>query len=174
VKFVTKEPKRKLLEDIVKNQITVTGIDCDKNYLPSGVSYAKLSQQYESKEDILNGFIAVSAPGVSFFRHMADHNANLAWVRVTDIPDREDLVVSVVVDRWYDNVRVLFREDGLLNPEKDRADFLEGFVGSYPNYFYGVSYNDLPDFFEILDMKTRVVKCWVKRCTFNFKHTLPL
>jgi hypothetical protein len=117
VKFVTKEPKRKLLEDIVKNQITVTGIDCDKNYLPSGVSYAKLSQQYESKEDILNGFIAVSAPGVSFFRHMADHNANLAWVRVTDIPDREDLVVSVVVDRWHDNVRVLFREDGLLNPE---------------------------------------------------------
>ncbi|BHH84772.1 fatty acid cis/trans isomerase [Desulforhopalus sp. 52FAK] len=153
VKFTTKEPKREFVEEVVKTKIAAKGIDFDQNYLPAGVSYPELPTKYEyvSHEDILNGFIAVSAPGVSFFRHVNDHNANLAWVRITDIPDREDLVVSVVIDRWHDNVRALFREDGHLNSEKDRADFLKGFVGSYPNYFYVVNYTDLPDYFEILN-----------------------
>lgn len=151
MKFMTEEPKREFVEDVVKNKIAVKGIDFDQNYLNAGVSYPELPKNYVSNEDILNGFIAVSAPGISFFRHVTDHNANLAWVRVTHIPDREDLVVSVVIDRWHDNVRVVFREDGRLNPEKDRADFLKGFVGTYPNYFYVVKYSDLPDFFEILN-----------------------
>ena len=173
--FKTQEPKRELLENMVKNQINVPGIDFDQNYLPAGATYPELPKEYKNNEDILNGFIAVSAPGVSFFRHVANHNANLAWVRVTDIEGREDLVVSVVVDRWHDNVRVLFREGGNLNPEKDRADFVEGFVGAYPNYFFKVKAADLPDFFDILDNYdnspeyiSRLEKYGINRAEDNF------
>ncbi len=98
----------------------------------------------------MQGFVAVSAPGVSFFSHVANHNANIAWVRVTNIPGEEDEVISVIVDRWHDNVRYLFLESAALDPSKDRADFLDGFVGSYPNYFFIVDAKDLPDFFDIL------------------------
>jgi hypothetical protein len=38
-----------------------------------------------------------------------------------------------------------------IDPTKDRADFLNGFVGAYPNYFFIVDAADMPDFFEILD-----------------------
>ena len=173
--FSTNEPKRELIEDVVKNQIKVEGIEFDQNYLPAGKSYPALPQEYETIDDIIEGFVAVSAPGVSYFRNVSDHNANVAWVRVTNIPDQEDKVISIVVDRWHDNVRFLFREGLNLDPSKDRADFLEGFVGSYPNYFFVVEASDLPDFFDILnnydssqEYIERLEKYGVNRAEDNF------
>jgi len=149
--FTTDEPKRELIEDVVKNQIISAGIEFDQNYLPAGAPYPKLRPEYETVEDMMEGFVAVSAPGVNFFSHVVDHNANIAWIRVTNIPDREDEVFSIVIDRWHDNVRFLFRESVNIDPTKDRADFLNGFVGAYPNYFFVVDAADMPDFFEVLD-----------------------
>lgn len=60
-------------------------------------------------------------------------------------------MVSVVIDRWHDNLKFIIEENLRLDPNKDRADFVSGFVGSYPNYFYVVDVTDLPDFFDILD-----------------------
>jgi hypothetical protein len=151
IRYSTDEPKRELLERVVKDHILVSGIGFDKNYLATGQSYPELPAQYETTEDYIQAFIAVAAPGVSFFRHVNDHNANVAWVRITNIPGREDEVISMVVDRWHDNVRDLFFESSFLDPSRDRADFIKGFVSSYPNYFFVVNASDLPDFFEILD-----------------------
>ena len=64
------------------------------------------------------------------------------------------MVVSAVVERWHDNVKFLFREASSFNPSKDRVDFIEGFVGSYPNYFFVVDVADLPDFYQLLDTYT--------------------
>lgn len=150
-KFTTGDPKRELIENVVTKQIVAAGIDFDQNYLPAGTSYPEVPVKYATTEDIITGFIAVSAPGISFFRHVADHTANVAWVRITNIPGRKDEVVSVVVDRWHDNVRFLFREKSSLDPSKDKADFIKGFVSSYPNYFFIVDAVDLPDFFDILN-----------------------
>jgi hypothetical protein len=173
--FNTDEPKRELLEEIVENHITVDGIAFDHNYLRAGNQYPRLPEKYETMEDLMQGFVAVSAPGVSFFKHVSDHGANLAWVRIKNIPGREDVVVSMVVDRWHDNVRFLFREKVSLDPNKDRADFVEGFIGSYPNYFFEVNAMDLPDFFYILDnydggekLIARLEKYGVNRAKKNF------
>jgi hypothetical protein len=151
IPFETGEPKREFVEKVVNNHIKVDGIAFESNYLPAGVSYPNLPERYDSIEDIISGFVAVSAPGVSFFRHVSDHNANLAWVKIKNVPSKGDVVVSAVVDRWHDNVRFLFEEKSSLDPSKDRADFIDGFIGSYPNYFFVVDYPDLPDFFDVLD-----------------------
>ena len=37
-----------------------------------------------------------------------------------------------------------------LDPSKDSADFIPGLIGSYPNYFFDVREEDLPDFFDLL------------------------
>jgi len=140
-----------LFEELVQNRLKVEGIAFDQNYLPDGNKYPDLPDSYNNIDDIIKGFIAVSAPGVSFFRHVADHNANVAWVRITNIPKMEDMVVSIVINRWHDNVRFLFRESSTLDPSKDNADFIKGFVSSYPNYFFVVDYTDLPDFLNILN-----------------------
>ncbi len=154
INFATKEPKREFFEDIVKNHIAVEGIDFGTNYLGAGVPYPAIPEKYENTEDYIEGFIATSAPGVSFFRHVASHNANLAWIRIKNVPDKGDVVISAVVVRWHDNVKFFFKEASALDSSKDRVDFIEGFVGSYPNYFFVVDVNDLPDFQEILDTYT--------------------
>lgn len=149
--FATVESKREFVEKIVNNHLKVNGIAFDQNYLPTGSTYPKVPEKYEKLEHFMDGFIAASAPGVSFFRHVNNHNANVAWVRIKNIPDKEDQVISVVIDRWHDNVRFLIREGKTLDPSKDRADFISGFIGSYPNYFLEVDVKNLPDFFDILD-----------------------
>ena len=149
--FTTSEPKREMMEQVVEEHISVAGIDFDHNYLPAGQTYPELPLKYEMTGDYLQAFMAVSAPGTSFFRHVADHNANVAWVRITNIPEREDEVVSIVIDRWHDNVRHIFGESSFLDSNRDRADFIKGFIGSYPNYFFVINYADLPDFFAVLN-----------------------
>jgi hypothetical protein len=173
--FTTDEPKRELIEDVVDNQIITPGIEFDQNYLPAGESYPAVPEKYTNVEDIVQGFVAVSATGVSFFSHVANHNSNVGWVRITNIPGREDEVISVIVDRWHDNVRYLFLESRALDPNKDRADFLNGFVSAYPNYFFIVEAKDLPDFYEILDnydnseeYVARLNKYGVNRAADNF------
>lgn len=150
MRFDTDNPKRELIERVVNEHLIVDRIGFDQNYR-EGMFYPDMPAAFDRVEDYLNGFIAASAPGVSFFRHMNDYNANVAWVRIKDIPGEEDKVVSVVVDRWHDNVKFIIGEDVRLNPEKDRADFIEGFVGSYPNYFFVVSAAELPEFLDTLD-----------------------
>lgn len=151
IAYQTTDSKRELIEMIVKDHIKVDGINFDTNYLASGDVYPPFPSVYATKKDILNGFVAASAPGVSFFKHVANHNANLAWVRIKNIPNQEDAVVSIVIDRWHDNVKFLFREQMFLNSDKDRADFIPGFVGSYPNYFFVLDLHDLPDFLDIME-----------------------
>ncbi len=175
VTYKTTEPKREFIERVVNEHITVEGISFDMNYLQAGEVYPELPKTYDSVEDIIDGFIAVSAPGVSFFRHNSDYNTNVAWIRIKNVPDKGDVVVSVVVDRWHDNVKFLLREKKNLDPSKDRADFIPGFIGSYPNYFFVLDASDLPDFFEILDQYDgsqtylqRLEKYGVNRAKDNF------
>ena len=175
VAYKTTEPKREFIEQVVNEHITVEGISFDINYLQAGEVYPELPKTYNSVEDIIDGFIAVSAPGVSFFRHDSDYNTNVAWIRIKNVPDKEDIVVSVVVDRWHDNVKFVLREKKVLDPSKDRADFIPGFIGSYPNYFFVLDASDLPDFFEILDQYDgsqtylqRLEKYGVNRAKDNF------
>ena len=150
VSFSTDDPKREFLEYLTKEHFSSDDIVFGLNYLDQGETFPSLPETYESVEDFITGFMAVSAPGVSFFRHVSDHNANVAWIRIKNVPEHGDVVISSVIDRWHDNVKFLFREQHFLNPEKDRADFIPGFIGSYPNYFFIVEMSELPDFFEIL------------------------
>jgi hypothetical protein len=175
VTYKTTEPKREFIEQVVNEHITVEGISFDINYLQAGEVYPELPKTYDSVEDIIDGFIAVSAPGVSFFRHDSDYNTNVGWVRIKNVPDKGDVVVSIVVDRWHDNVKFVFREKKNLDPSKDRADFIPGFIGSYPNYFFVLDASDLPDFLEILDQYDgsptsveRTEKYGVNRAKENF------
>jgi len=151
--FQTSNPKREFIEHLVENHfLPETNIAFDKNYLREGEPYPPLPENYVTLDDYIQGFKAVSKPGVSFFTTVDGHNANLAYVRIKVNDNLEDDVyISVVINRWHDDVTTLFGEKNKLRPEKDSGVFIEGFVGSYPNYFLEVSLTDLPDFLDVLD-----------------------
>lgn len=154
VAFHQQDHKREFIENLVGHYFkTACGISFDKdNYLAAGQSYPPFPSIFKTKQDYIQGFQNAARPGSALVRFFTDHNANLAYVRIRVRPedDRDDVVVSIVINRWHDNVAVLFSEDKNLDAAKDRADFVEGFVGSYPNYFFDVSLADLPEFLRML------------------------
>ncbi len=175
IPYTTDEPQRELIEMIVEEHIiSEIGMKFDQNYQRAGEEYPDLPKSYKRLEDYLQGFQAVSAPGTAFFRYMNDQNANLVHVRIR-LPDDKDAVVSIVIHRWHDNVTFLFSEKKTLNPKKDNADFISGFVGSYPNYYVDLSVNDLPEFFYLLanfngshDHITKIERFGVNRAEGHF------
>lgn len=151
IAFNTDVPRQEFIEYLVKNHILAeTGIDFDPvNYLSAGEEYPSLPDKYETTDDYLQAFRAVSKPGTSFFSLMNDFNANIAYVRIRGDND-DDIVISMIINRWHDNVTFMFDEKKSLRPEKDQADFIKGFHGSYPNYLIDIHQDDLPEFFNVL------------------------
>jgi hypothetical protein len=41
-------------------------------------------------------------------------------------------------------------EEDRLNPAKDNVEFVMGMIGSYPNFFFDITQDDVPDFLDLL------------------------
>ena len=151
VDYETRDYKRELVEKVVHTHLLPeAGIAFDPiNYFEANEIPPQLPEQYDGLEDYIQGFRAISLPGTGFIRQINDYNANLAYLRIK-IPDRRDEVISIVINRWHDNVDFLFDEHDRLDPSKDTADFIRGFVGSYPNFLLEVELEDVPAFFRLL------------------------
>jgi hypothetical protein len=148
--YASDDPKRELFTQVVDGHVLKsTGIEFDSiNYTVGGVEVA-MPSRFETHEDILNGFRALTAPGTGFIRHMNMTAANVLFVRVRGA-EGGDRFFTIVINRWHDNVNSLFGEAKRMDHTKDTIDFIPGSVGSYPNYFLDLSAEDVPDFFDML------------------------
>jgi hypothetical protein len=151
VAFATDDPKRELIEQVVNRHILpAANITFDRlNYLRAGADYPPLPDAYLTRDDYLQGFRNLARPGTPFFSLVNDNNANTAYLRIR-VKDGKDVAGTIVINRWHDNVANLFSEENRLDPARDSADFITGLIGSYPNYFFDVREEDLPDFFDLL------------------------
>ena len=151
IPFTTDDPKREFIEQVVKSHILpATNIAFDQlNYLPAGTDYPPLPDVYRTRDDYMQGFRAVARPGTPFFTLVNDYNANTAYLRIR-VKNGTDVAGTIVINRWHDNVAYLFSEKNTLDANKDSADFIPELIGSYPNYFFDVRQEDLPDFLDLL------------------------
>jgi hypothetical protein len=151
IPFASDDPKREFVEQLVdRHFLPETGIAFDKvNYMRAGEDYPGLPASYADRGDYLHALRALSRPGTPFAALVNDYNANLAYLRIR-LQGDTDIVASLVINRWHDNVAFLIKEDGRLDPAKDSIDFIPDLIGSYPNYFFDVRLEDLPDFLDLL------------------------
>jgi len=151
IPFKTDDPKREFVEQVVdRHLLPAAGISFDPiNYLRAGEEYPALPDKYLTTNDYLRAFRSLARPGTPFVRLVNDHNANLAYLRIR-LKSGKDVAGTMVVNRWHDNVAFLVKEDVRLDPTKDNVDFIKGLIGSYPNYFFDVHVDDLPDFLDLL------------------------
>ena len=149
--FATDNPMREFIEQVVNRHILpATNIAFDRvNYLPAGADYPPLPEKYQTRDDYLQGFRALAKPGTPFFSLVNDSNANLAYLRIR-VKSGMDVAGTIVINRWHNSVEYLIGEDKRLDPAKDSADFIPGLIGSYPNFFFDIREEDLPDFFDLL------------------------
>lgn len=149
--FKTDDPKRELFEHLIDSHfIKETNMHFDKiNYFKEGEKRPSLMQSYKDEDDLQKGFRALTSPGTGFIKHMVDGGVNVAYLRVK-WKNGKYSTSSFVVNRWHDNVNSLNAEKKRLDPSKDTLDILSMSVGSYPNVFFDVNEEDLPDFFDMV------------------------
>lgn len=151
IKFKTDRPKQEFIETLVDTHfLKETNIKFDKiNYFRMGEEIPSLPAVYKTESDYEQGLRAITAPGTGFIRHIVDKGVNVAFTRIR-MNNGEDLLGSFVINRWHDNVNSLFGEESRLDSNKDTLDVVKGTVGSYPNVFFDVKEDDLPDFLDML------------------------
>jgi len=152
IRFATPDPKREFVEHVITSELNrETATTFDKiNYIRSGEGYPEIPRKYETREEYLQGFRAVSRPGTPLVALIHDHNANLAYMRVR-LNNGKDVVATLVVNRWHNNVAFLLGEDKRLDPSKDSIEFIPGMIGSYPNFFFDIAQDDIPDFIDLIE-----------------------
>jgi len=150
IDFKTDNPKQEFIEEVVNNRLLPeVKITFDKiNYVASGEDYPPLPDKYETLDDYLQAFRSISQPGTKFFTLVNDYNANVVYIRIRK-NDGTDTMITMVINRWHDNVQFMFDEKAALDPSRDSADFINGFIGSYPNYFVDIREDDLEGFFDL-------------------------
>ena len=67
----------------------------------------------------------------------------------TKVPEK-DPVYTLIVDKALSNVSVMIGEAYRRLPENDGLTVVPGFVGSYPNFFFSVEIQQLPEFIKLL------------------------
>jgi hypothetical protein len=151
IPYRTDHPKRELVEAVVEGHLLeATEISFDPINYRRGGQEVPMPESFESHEDILDGFRALTAPGTGFIRHFSESEVNLLYVHLRGYRGA-DRFFTIVINRWHDNVNSMFGESSHLDPAKDTIDFLPGSIGSYPNYFLEVDAQDVPDFFDMLE-----------------------
>lgn len=120
------------------------------NYIVDGYVPPGVKKIYNTKEEIEETFRNLSLPNDSkIIHHFTGAQANTAHIRII-MNDGTNLIYTMVVNRWHKNVALMFDEESRLDLTKDDIDFIEGFVGSYPNMFLIVEQNNLSTFFNLL------------------------
>ena len=151
IDFNTIYPKNEFIEKVINEHILKsTNIHFDDiNYFKSDSRAPKMPKEFTNIEDIKNGFRALTAPGTEFIKYVTDDDVNNMLIRIK-ISKNKDFVGSMVVNRWHDNVNSQFSEEDTLNSELDTLDFIPYSIGSYPNALIVIEYEELPEFFDLV------------------------
>jgi len=150
VAYATDDPQRELVERVVDDRLLESaGIRFDPvNFRRAGQTF-EMPRSFASQEDVIDGLRALTGPGTGLVEHLHGYEVNVLWVRVRGF-EGSDRHLSIVINRWHDNVNSLLFEKEQLDPSKDTMDFIPGLIGSYPSYFLDLEARDVPDFLDML------------------------
>jgi len=150
-KYKTAYPKYEFISALLqKRLLKSTAITFDPlNFKNPLKEKPKMPLEYKTVANYMQAARAITLSGSGFISYMTDRGANNIFLRV-DMPDGTHISKNLIINRWHDNVNSLFNEASRLNPKKDTMDILDTSIGSYPNVFVVVKFEDLADFLELM------------------------
>jgi hypothetical protein len=74
----------------------------------------------------------------------------MSLLRIKSAEKNSDLVYTLLLNKALDNVAVMLAENLRREPELDTLTVYPGFIGSYPNIFFSVDKQQLPEFIEAI------------------------
>ena len=151
VEFKTKTPKAEFIESLVNEQLSPSlGITFDEiNYFSPNEKVPEMPSALTSSKSIKDAFRSLTVPQNGFLKYATDVGINVIHLRITG-KDGKEHVVSMVINRWHDNVYSMFSESDTLDHDKDTIDFISGSIGSYPNMFVELKFDELYEFLDLI------------------------
>jgi len=177
--YKTGYPKSEFIEEIVNDRVLKsTNIKFDNiNYYKEGDTPPLTPLAFNNIEDVKNGFRSLTAPGTNFIQSMTQSEINNILLKI-NMTDGTNVVGTIVINRWHNNVDSMFSEEDTLDSSLDTIDFITESIGSYPNAFAIVDYAELPDFFDLIKnfeptekYENKINKYFVRRSNKNFWET---
>ncbi len=166
-------------EEFTLQALNKFGLQKDKINYSKDVDLGKdVLKNITTKDDIEQAFSYLSQTNIASNIIAYDIKyINLAHIRIR-MNNSEDLMYSMLVNRWHDNVSFMFKEESRLDVTKDRLNFIEGFIGSYPNIYLDIKEDEISEFFELLSThsheneyyKREIKKFSVNRSNKDFWH----
>lgn len=120
----------------------------------------KKINQIHSFNDFREALKSIASKQESYARAIPDLN----YIRVRS--ESGDRAYTMIHNKEHYNVSYLFDEESRRWPEKDTLHFYEGFVGSYPNFFFDIELSQAKQFLDDLvklDGKERSFKTFASK-----------
>jgi hypothetical protein len=152
IKYTSDQYKHEFIEMVVKDHMPKSlGISFDNINYKTEAEYKQIQmpKSYKTTHDYIQAVRSITLPGSGFVSYMSDRGANNMLLRIK-MPDGKFITKALVINRWHDNVNSMFRENSTLDPSKDTMDILDSFVGSYPNVFIDLEFEQLAEFLELM------------------------
>ncbi len=151
ITYKTPHAKHEFVETLVNNHLLpTTNIKLDAiNYFKATEQPPTMPDSITDTEDVVKAFKSLAQPGTGFLTHITDSGVNTILIRVTS-RDGTEHIVTMVINRWHDNVFSMFSEDDTLDSRKDTIDFISGSVGSYINVLVELQSSELTDFLHLI------------------------
>lgn len=151
INFKTEHKKSEFIETLVNDYfLPSTNITFDPiNYFGPTESPPKMPDNINTRQKVDDALRSLTLPGTGFLTYVQDFGINTIHIRIAGTDktgNKAEHLVTMVVNRWHDNVYSMFSEESTLNPAKDSLDFISGSVGSYINIFVDLTPQQIPDF----------------------------
>jgi hypothetical protein len=162
-------------EELALQAINKFGLKKDEiNYSTGNKFGPEVLKQVDTKEEIERAFSYLSKSIIPSDIIAYDIKyINLVHMRIK-MNDGKFLMYSMVVNRWHNNVSFMVKEESRLNPEKDRLNFVEGFIGSYPNMYFDIKQSELINFFELISSYSKENEAYFNDMkTFSVNRSAP-
>lgn len=117
------------------------------NHHPADIDRS-LSSYIASEADLDKEFRKVTHWSGSFVQSIPN-KGDVAQVRFRR-DDAEDLVYTMILNRYHSSVAFLIGDNGRLDKSRDTIHVVKGFLGSYPNIYFDVPFRKAPLFFRML------------------------
>ncbi len=117
------------------------------NFHPADID-RRLSLRIETEADLDREFRKISHWSGPFVQAIPAQG-DMAQVRFRR-QDGEDLVYTMVLNRYHSSVAFITGDSGRLDKSRDTIHVVKGFLGSYPNIYFDVPFGEAPRFLRML------------------------
>jgi hypothetical protein len=149
ISYRTADPKAEFVALVTGRLKSLAGPDDVLNRCARPLCYREGASAAERRADAALQTLT-SKPASRESMQFVDFMPDVAFLRISTGRPSEDLAYTLIRNKAHTNVAFMFDEEKRREPDKDTLTAYHGLLGSYPNFLFNVSLDEIGAFAEAL------------------------